>query len=332
MSAPFRLASAIAVAALSAQVVAAPHYTSVDIGSVRVAKQINGEGDVIGVLKTNLPAIYKSSTGQWEALADKNNYAPESVNNHDVVVGERNYGSRGRPHAIVIKSSGKVSDLLRSRESYATVIHDDGTAYGSAQPFAGATFPFIWRGGEVTSLPPLEGYNWTLPVAATKSGVIAANGLANAREPDCPMEAAIYSGSTWQSLGTLGGNCAMAQGMNDLGDVVGWSKLADNQTNHGFVWHDGVMTDIGSLAGGYSVAFDINSSGVVVGWDADPEGNTLAMIYQNGVMSQLDNLVDDRQAGTSFFEAISINESGQILAYGTTADFSVDTFILTPLP
>jgi len=326
-----RIAAALVGSAISCATQAAPHYTYLDIGPTLAAKQINGNGDVLGLLG-HRAAIYKSSTGQWELIGDKNNYAPEALNNRDVVVGERNYGSQGRPHAVVFKRSGEVIDLLRARESYATVLRDDGTAYGVSQPFGGgATFPFIWKGGRITPLDSFAGYEWTIPVGATKSGEIAANGVNDPRGVICPAQPAIYRGGAWHSLGSLGGTCGLANGMNDLGDIVGWSTHSDDHIVGAFIWHDGVMTDIGTLAGGSAVAKDINSHGQVVGIDRNAAGDaSWGFIYANGVMTWLDDLVDNRPPDTTFFDAISINEAGQILVEGLTST-SVDTFVLTPV-
>jgi probable HAF family extracellular repeat protein len=41
-------------------------------------------------------------------------------------------------------------------------------------------------------------------------------------------------------LGTLGGIYSAAAGINDQGQVVGYSLLA-NSTSHAFLWQDGVM-------------------------------------------------------------------------------------------
>jgi probable HAF family extracellular repeat protein len=325
-----RIAAALVGSAISCATSAAPHYTYLDIGPTLAAKQINGNGDVLGLLG-HRAAIYVSSTGQWELLGDRNNYAPEALDNRDVVVGERNYGSQGRPHAVVFKRSGEVIDLVRARESYATVLRGDGTAYGVSQPFGGGeAFPFIWKGGRVTPLDSFAGYTWTMPVGATKSGEIAANGVNDPRGVICPAQPALYRGGAWHSLGSLGGTCGLAHGMNDLGDIVGWSTYEGDEHGGAFLWHDGVMTDIGTLGGGSAVAKDINSLGQVVGIDTDAAGDaSWGFIYAHGVMTRLDDLVDDRPSDLTFFDAISINEGGQILAYGLTPT-SLDTYVLTP--
>src|SRR6516162_6587597 len=47
-------------------------------------------------------------------------------------------------------------------------------------------------------------------------------------------------------LGTLGGSRSFAFGINDQGQVVGYSYLPDG-TYHAFLWQGGVLTDLNSL-------------------------------------------------------------------------------------
>src|SRR5512136_1894084 len=62
-------------------------------------------------------------------------------------------------------------------------------------------------------------------------------------------------------LGVLpGGTLSRAFGLNDNGQVVGFSSTATG--DRAFLWQNGVMTDLGTLAGGgSSTAFGINDSG-----------------------------------------------------------------------
>jgi probable HAF family extracellular repeat protein len=67
-------------------------------------------------------------------------------------------------------------------------------------------------------------------------------------------------------LGTLGGESSEASGLNNLGQVVGWSTTASGET-HGFLYANNTMTDLGTLVGGtYSFATAINDRSQVVGY------------------------------------------------------------------
>ena len=69
---------------------------------------------------------------------------------------------------------------------------------------------------------------------------------------------------TITDLGTLGGNYSNASGINNSGQVVGQSKLADNATKHAFLYSGGVMIDLNTLlasnASGWIHPFNIKGS------------------------------------------------------------------------
>jgi probable HAF family extracellular repeat protein len=69
----------------------------------------------------------------------------------------------------------------------------------------------------------------------------------------------------------LGGYASFATAINDSGAVVGWSYLADQYTQHAFVWtNSGGIQDLNSLIPSNSgwvlnFATAINASGEIVG-------------------------------------------------------------------
>ena len=91
-------------------------------------------------------------------------------------------------------------------------------------------------------------------------------------------------------IGSLGGTVSgIPEGLNDHGDVVGWSETPTSQVTHAFLYRRGTMTDLGTLGDGYSLAHDINDKGQVVGEFAGgalPHG----FLYIGGVMRDLGTL------------------------------------------
>jgi probable HAF family extracellular repeat protein len=70
-----------------------------------------------------------------------------------------------------------------------------------------------------------------------------------------------------QEPGTLGGARSFALGLNDTGQVVGYSALAGDRTAHAFLWSDGRLRDLGTLDGyAFSLAAGINDRGQAAGY------------------------------------------------------------------
>ncbi len=99
----------------------------------------------------------------------------------------------------------------------------------------------------------------------------------------------IWQAGTTTDLGTLGGANALPLGINDTGQVIGISTLA-NGRSHAFLWEAGTMTDLGTLGGESSSAEAINNAGQVVGTSLTPSGATHAFIWQKGTLTDLGTL------------------------------------------
>ena len=141
-----------------------------------------------------------------------------------------------------------------------------------------------------------------------------------------------YSHGKLISLGTLSkvpnGNCSTARGLNQRGQVVGWTTVnsarrgAFNQLPiHAFLWQRGVdkgrMRDLGTLPGWVnSYACAINRSGEIAGsvsgfsnslFGLDSETPSQAFVWRGGKISALANLPGAKSSAAS-----AINDSAVI--------------------
>src|SRR5207249_2819496 len=109
-------------------------------------------------------------------------------------------------------------------------------------------------------------------------------------------------------LGTLPGTkYSQAYGINDAGQVVGYSSNSSDGAYHAFLWQNGSMTGLGTLPGdAYSSAYAINNAGQVVGSTYATPGVGHAFVWQDGLMVGLGSL-----PGGGYSFAYGINDVGQ---------------------
>ena len=120
-------------------------------------------------------------------------------------------------------------------------------------------------------------------------------------------------------LGTLGGTDSGGLGINNRGQVTGFSLPSANTPDHAFLWSpstpngvSGTMQDLGTLGGQYSRGYGINDDGQVTGQYYTTGGDYGAFLY-HGAMHDLGTL------GGSYAGGFAINDSGQVTGESTTS-------------
>jgi probable HAF family extracellular repeat protein len=181
------------------------------------------------------------------------------------------------------KKSGliPVGVLPGMTQSWASAINDYRRVVGWSGTDSSSR-AFIWwkRTGEMTDLGTLPGWQWSVANAINNRYDVAGA----ATNADRTIKRAFLlqggAGGTFVDLGTLGGISSEATGLNELGQVVGWSQTTSGDT-HAFVWTAaGGMVDLGTLQGGtFSSAAAINERGQVVGWGDDANGQTHGILF-----------------------------------------------------
>jgi len=116
-----------------------------------------------------------------------------------------------------------------------------------------------------------------------------------------------------RGLGNLGGTCTLAFGLNNHGQVVGVSSLANDKQYHAFLWQRGQIEDLGTLGGDTSAPGFISDNGDVVGV-ADLPGPSHqdhhAILWRSGTKIDLGVLENE---GDVCSRAYWINSRGQVV-------------------
>jgi probable HAF family extracellular repeat protein len=110
-------------------------------------------------------------------------------------------------------------------------------------------------------------------------------------------------------LGSFGGTVTIVAGMNNSGEVTGYSNQAGDLSSHAFLWSRGKLHDLGTLGGTFSQGNWINERGEVAGGaNTENDQSFHAVLWRHGVVTDL-GLV----AGDCFSDAYGINEKGQVI-------------------
>lgn len=217
----------------------------------------------------------------------------------------------------------------KAMASYADVVNNSGVVAGMYITADDRRHAFAWKAGALTKLPSLGGRT-TYVSAINASGEIAGGSKADTGN----NHAVKWVNGVLIDLGGLGythnfGDHAYA--INDAGWVAGYCSVANFQIS-GCIWHDGVIDELPPLvAGSWSEVRAINNSNVAVGRAGYPNSGGHAVIWTNGVISDLNKQVN-LPASMTLEVAHAINNKGRILAYGfDTALLRQRHFVLSPI-
>lgn len=215
-----------------------------------------------------------------------------------------------------------------------------------ATPFQSTEFEaVIWNAnGEIRQLQPLEGDAVSFGFGINDEGqAIGSSGpCANTAlppfvaGPQAPHAVLWEPDGTAHDLGSLVNGAAIniPGGINDRGEVAGGAQ-SSNGAPHAFLWtREAGMQDLGALSGDFLSAapccHTINNKRQVVGFSIPgPLGSGRAFLWENGGMTDLNTLIPSDSLWY-LLEATSINDSGQIVGWGTINGY-VHAFLATPV-
>jgi probable HAF family extracellular repeat protein len=311
---------------------------------------INNEGIVAGEADTSTPCAYLggfvSPAFKWEKGALINMgllpsgcfSLPNSINSKGMMVGSGDIGVidplTGLPELRAdFRYRGQVINMgtFGGTNSLANGINNRGQANGGAEntdpdpwnfggllglPSPTAWHGFVWQNGVLQDLGTLGGPD-SFGLIINEPGQIAGfsftNDTPNATTGIPTVDPFLWRDGRMTDIGTLGGTFGFGNAVNNGGQVVGFSDVAGDLTNHAFFWDSGVLTDIGTLGGDNGSANWINDAGQVVGTADLPDGTHHAFVWRKGTMTDVGTVGSD-PCSNGFF----INASGQVI--GTTTD------------
>ena len=139
----------------------------------------------------------------------------------------------------------------------------------------------------------------------------------------------LYDNGVMTDIGTLGGSSTTPHKINNAGVIIGNSTTLGDDTFHAFVYQNGVMSALNNLGSIYSGANGLNSHGDIVGFISGASLN--AVMWQDGNVINLNTFLDPSVSGVHLYQAMSINDSGQIVGRATVNGIPT-AFLLSPVP
>jgi probable HAF family extracellular repeat protein len=331
-------------------------YSLTDLGTLKLGSarvhDINSLGQVVGASGAphgsgTRAFFWSRKTGMIDlaALPGGDYSVASAINDSGQVVGTSN--SRNGIHAFLWTATNglqKLPAISGTNSTSAYAINGAGQIAGVSGSHA-----TLWNGNTATgnTIKDLG----TLGGAWSEAHGISSDGqVVGVSDTSSSPHAFLWKdGSPMEDLGVLpGDSTSRANHVNDQGEVVGASEGPGSV--RAFIWTSSAgMQPIGSLQGGhYTEAFGINNIGQVVGQSGSSLGTRAFLWTKTNSMVDLNDLVPGLPAGVILTGAFSINNKGEIVAFGVinpklnknhqaNMDDHIHSgpthvFLLTPLP
>jgi probable HAF family extracellular repeat protein len=299
---------------------------------------INENGWVTGYAKNaegyNRAFFWDGSLNDIGTLGGLSAYG-NAINDDGDIAGYSSTETSGQTRAFFWDKSASTNKMTNlgvfgGSTSKGSAINNNGWVAGESTYSSSAnTYAFIWNGSSMSQLADL---------GVDKSNAYGMNGngqvVGKVNSGGGLAQAFLWNNNADPKaliIGTLGGSRGEARGINDNSLVVGTAQN-EGENYHAFLWNNAAvekLKDLGTLyADVGSTAYSINNSGVIVGDSVDESNRSLAFIFQNNQMVDLNEFLPDG-SGWILQSAQGINDKGQIVGWGLI-NGQVHAFILSP--
>jgi probable HAF family extracellular repeat protein len=279
--------------------------------SINVSGQVVGVADLTGGTQSH--AFVTSAAGLQDlGTLGGNSSTATAINDNGVIIGDSDLQGGGTGAFILTNGVGVLTSIgnLGSNYSSAAALNNNNLVVGQAGVASGGTNAFSYFNGVLSNLGTL-GADYSAAFAVNDAGEIVGESAINSAD----THGFVYINGTMTDVGTLGGTFSTAYLVNPAGQAVGVASLAGEAEIHGFLYANGTMTDLGTLGGAFSLPNAINTNGQIVGDTVDELGNSLAFIWENGTLTDLNALLP-ANSGWVLMQAVFINDAGRIAGVG----------------
>lgn len=307
--------------------------------------QIVGESLLAGDVVTRATIWNNGVASDLGGLSAGDNSVAWAINNLGVAVGSNDLSNGERTAAHF--QGGSVTNLgatIGSQgNSVAWDINDSGVVVGQAPINPGFAKGFVWDPASgAQAVGTLPGYMGGANKAINNSGTIVGHSFFFG-DPDVATLATPDGRGGYDAfaIGPAGFNVSFATAVSDSGIVVGhtngaglggptggWQAVIYEPDGRGGTNY----TPLGFLDGlSISEATDVNDDGLVVGFGLDGDGLGIlprAFAWQNGVMTDLNDLLTPDSDFVNLTQATGVNAHGDIVGFGQTRSGELAGFVL----
>jgi len=317
----------------------ATRYDVVDIEAVSGAFIVAGLNDVGQVLgkSTSGSLIYDSRSGSVTMIHPPENVTPVSINDRGEVLFTEEARDPNSPwwvRSFVQRDS--VKTLLPSfggRTTTGLHLGPNGDVVGEGEYPDLTHHAFLWTSGS-SALRDLGTLGGTTSAATHVAGDGTIVGWSfTGRDSSTTNAFVCHDGNMMALLGVGGPSSAWWQ--SSSGAIAGEGSTIPNSKAdvQPLLWSGGEVHVLAKLPGdSFGVALAVNASGDVVGYTDTTvtNSNAHAVLWRGGGEPVRIDSLAALPEGVSLWHGVSINDRGQILAYGGRPQTGARYFLLTP--